>query len=321
MTKKRYFKKKRLLTPLLIPMSALQISKAFGKVKSVMNFITKKLISTKLMAKTFKGYTPTEHDVFISIFPKSGNNWAMQIGQQIAWKGESEYEHIHDVVAWPDTVVPGVIPLKDPTPQTESPTGLRMIKTRAAGKHLPYCEDSIYITILRDPKEVFVSTYHFLLNVFGVIDHISIQEWFEMFMTPDFLGAKWTEHAASLWEWRDRPNVLVLTFNEMKKDPRKCISLFAKTMKVTLTEEEFEKVVERSSFSYMKEHEPQFSPPLLPFVKKQTKMLRAGKSGNSGEMLTKKQQAMIDQYVQKKLKELGSDFPYEEKFTVITPST
>ena len=42
-------------------------------------------------AKVFRGYEPTEHDVFVATFPKSGTNWLMQMTTQIAWRGEAEF--------------------------------------------------------------------------------------------------------------------------------------------------------------------------------------------------------------------------------------
>nr|VFK64148.1 MAG: hypothetical protein BECKTUN1418D_GA0071000_12465 [Candidatus Kentron sp. TUN] len=87
-------------------------------------------------------------------------------------------------------------------------------------------------------------------------------------------------------------------------------------MKVQLSGTQLDKVQARCSHSYMKAHEDQFGPPLLPFVpqKKRATMIRAGKSGNSGELLTSAQQDRIDQHMLAELKRLGSDFPYTEKF-------
>ena len=43
-------------------------------------------------------------------------------------------------------------------------------------------------------------------------------------------------------------------------------------------------------------------------------MMRSGKSGQSAELLTTKQQAPIDRLFSAKLKQLKSDFPYDEMF-------
>ena len=52
-------------------------------------------------------------------FPKSGTNWMLQIAHQLIHHGKGEYDHIHDVVPWPDiSTMPGfmsryAIPLND----------------------------------------------------------------------------------------------------------------------------------------------------------------------------------------------------------------
>ncbi len=36
-------------------------------------------------------------------YAKSGTNWMMQIAHQLIYHGKGEYNHLHDVVPWPDT--------------------------------------------------------------------------------------------------------------------------------------------------------------------------------------------------------------------------
>ena len=64
-------------------------------------------------------YQPTEHDVFVVTYVKSGTNWMMQLAHQLLFTASGEYEHIHCVVAWPDTKLMGpmanyAIPVRGP---------------------------------------------------------------------------------------------------------------------------------------------------------------------------------------------------------------
>ena len=87
-------------------------------------------------------------------------------------------------------------------------------------------------------------------------------------------------------------------------------------MKVELTKAQLDKVQERCSHGHMKTHEDKFGPPVSSLVpkKKRAAMIREGKIGNSGELLSPAQKDFIDQFVLDGLDRLGSDFPYRETF-------
>jgi hypothetical protein len=291
------------------------IARTLGLARPLARFATRRMVSDRHKARVFAGYEPTAHDVFVTTFTKSGTNWALQIAQQTAHLGDAEFDHIHDVVAWPEAPFAEIAPLRDPTPRLRAPTGLRVIKTAAPVRHVPYSPEARYIAVLRDPKDVFVSSYHFVLGVMGLRDKISVQQWLDISL--NITEGSWADHTASVWAWRDRPNVLILFFADMKRDPEAAVRRIVDLMDVSLTDAQLARVVERSSFAYMKQHDAQFGPPQLPFTKGQTPMLRTGKSGQSGELLDRAQQAAIDRHFQAELERLGSDFPYAEHFEVV----
>jgi hypothetical protein len=177
--------------------------------------------------------------------------------------------------------------------------------------------------VIRDPKEVLVSSYYFLGGMIGVLDRLSIDDWFDVFMRPKGLASAWAEHSASFWRWRDRPNVLVLTYGEIKASPESSIARVARVMGVELSGAEMAEVVNRSGFEYMKARESKFAPPLLPGRKEseRPKMLRRGQTGSSEELLSRAQQAAVDERCQAELQRRDSDFPYATAFEVATDPT
>jgi hypothetical protein len=266
----------------MIPVAAVvQLALRLGLAKPIVRTLLGRAQSESLRRKAFAGYEPTRHDVFAATFAKSGTNWMMQIAQQIAHRGEAEFGHIHDLVAWPDAPFRRSTPLEDLRSIDRSPTGLRVIKTHLATQYVPYSDDATYLTVLRDPKEVIVSSYHFLLGSAGATDYVTPNEWYELVARPDVLLGMWAEHTASFWEWRDRANVLVLTYSEAKDNPRDCVERVAKTMGVALEPAEFGKVAERSSFRWMKEHESQFGPPRMTTWQKSNPCPACGRTGVS----------------------------------------
>jgi len=308
---------KRMALPrAMYPLAALaQVALRLGLAKPVVGAYIGRALSESKQRKAFAGYVPTRDDVFVATFAKSGTNWMMQIAQQIAHRGGAEFDHIHDVVPWPDSPMPiRRAPLVGPTAAGRSPTGLRVIKTHLPADHVPHEDASTYLTVLRDPKEVVVSSYHFILGIVGATRYVSHDEWFEFVAGSKGLLGVWAKHTASFWRLRDRANTLVLTYPEVKEDPRDCIMRVAAVMGVELTASEFDKVVERASFSWMKQHESQFAPHRMPFVRETPLMIRRGETGGADEMFSPDQQAAIDRMCRAELQRLGSDFPYETAF-------
>lgn len=109
---------------------------------------------------------PGAHDIVVSSYFKSGTNWMLQIATQIAWRGNAEFAHIHDLVPWPDlpTRLKTAVAYQD-VDTSECPTALRVIKTHfAPGRGVPYNGSARYVCVIRDPKSVFESSYPFIRN-------------------------------------------------------------------------------------------------------------------------------------------------------------
>ena len=307
-----------LLSPNTIAATVMRVARALGLALPALEKIIGHANADKAKAKVFAGYQPTAHDVFVATYSKSGTNWAMQIAVQIAWRCEAEFAHIHELVAWPEAMFTGIVALDDPRPWQSCPTGKRAIKTVVDTPFMPYSEEATYFTVLRDPKDVFVSAYHFLNGVFDLEGEVTVEQWLELFLTPTrFPAGSWPLHASSYWAWRDRPNVAVLFFSEMKADLPGSVRKVAEAMRVELSDAELARVVERCSFDWMKAHEPRFAPPRMLFTRGHGKMLREGKVGGSHALLSDEQRASIDRWCLSELERLGSDLPYREKFEVV----
>jgi hypothetical protein len=203
---------------------------------------------TKVLREFPKTFEPGERDVLICSYYKSGTNWTIQIAVQIAHRGRAEFEHIHDLVPWPDMSRRAgyAVPL-DVEPQRRASTGHRIIKTHLAIDDLPYSRAARYICVVRDAKDVFVSSYHFTrAMVLGPLMR-SVGRWLDTFLSNDAPIGSWARHLASGWRLRDAGNVLFLTYDGMCADLGAAVDKIAAFMGVQLTPEERAAVVERSS--------------------------------------------------------------------------
>lgn len=262
--------------------------------------------------RDFGDYQPTAHDVIVCTYPKCGTNWTMQIAYQITMRGQGEFAHIHEVAPWPDGPEGYAIPLADDSARFVAPTGQRIIKTHLEWDRIPYAATARYICVIRDPKDAFVSNYHFTRDVLLGPLMPSVPTWLAVFLSDD-APFPWATHLQSYWQSRHQPNLLLLTFEEMKKDLPQAVQRIADFMEVQLTESEFMLVCEKSAFAYMKKIDHKFIPPAFtPLSSPHRQMIRRGESGGSSELLTAAQQQAIDRYCKQELQRLRCDFPYDE---------
>ena len=195
-----------------------------------------------------------------------------------------------------------------------SPEGKRVIKTHFRWEDVPYSPEAKYIIVIRDPKDVFVSSYHFFVKdgPFS-FTNLSVASWLEIFLSDRFvMGGSWGVATAAYWAQRDKPNVLICSFKEMRRDLEGSVRRVAAFLGVDASPEIIRRVTELSSFDYMKRIDDKFSTGKFLALREPAAMMRKGSEGGSSELLTPEQARRIDEYFIAELKRLGSDFPYAE---------
>ena len=171
----------------------------------------------------------------VMTYPKSGTNWMLQIAHQLIHHARGDYDHIHDVIPWPDIeTMPGfmrryAIPLSQADGWESAPERKRVIKTHFNWDLIPYSPDARYIAVIRDPKDVFVSSYFFLKDGLYGAGHAEAGDLVPTVSVEEFHA--WADRGRSTppgtGPQRHRPNVLVLSFKAMKKDLRGAVKAVA----------------------------------------------------------------------------------------------
>ena len=197
-------------------------------------------------------FAPRPTDTFIATYPKCGTTWMMQIVHQLRTGGSMQFPEIYAVVPFFDLAPSSGIDRDQP--QVAEP---RAFKTHLAWDLMP--KGGRYIYVLRDPGDALVSYYHYVNGVFLEKDAISIDEFArEAFLAEAGPWGCYWDHVCSWWPQRERPNVLMLCFEDMKRDLAGTIVRVAGFLGLEADPTRLERVARQASFEFMKEHARQF---------------------------------------------------------------
>ncbi|GIX71494.1 sulfotransferase 1C2 [Caerostris extrusa] len=195
-------------------------------------------------------YKPRPDDVFLITYPKCGTTWAQQIIGLIFKQDE-----LHNLKG----KLFGEDPFLELRGAKSAETMARpgVIKTHLPFNLAPWSDEAKYIHIARNPKDCCVSFYHHNMS-HGF--NGSFDQFFEMFLSGKINFGDYFDHLLSWFEHRNDPNVLFLTYEDMKKDPANSILKIASFIDeekygepLKKDFEKLNKILEYSSFQYMKE--------------------------------------------------------------------
>lgn len=241
-------------------------------------------------------------DVVISVPIKSGTTWTMNIVHQLRAGGDPDLESVYAEVPWieflpgPTTTVEEVQAKLAAMPtdrrrafKTHSPPPLVPFHAAGSGK------DVKYIVVARSPDEAIASMYPFIaahtdawFDLWEVPREAMVKPDFGTFFDevahPGFIGMVF-DFIENWWPHRNESNVLFMHFADMKRDHEGSVRKVADFLGYTPSEAQWARVLEYTSFPWMKAHQDKFegkgmSPtPVL----KSGSMVRKGKVGAARE--------------------------------------
>lgn len=262
------------------------------------------------------GVTLRDTDVMVCVPAKSGTTWTMNIVHQLFRGGDADFEDIYAEVPWiefkerPDQTNEELYKRWDALPNP------RAFKTHSypntsPGGCVDFRDDVKYVVVFRNPEEALVSFKPFLEahspELFELWDakemrdsflKPSFQEFFDDIvlngfpgMPPDqvppggLINMLFVGFINAWWPLRHKKNVLMLHYNDMKADHERSIRKIADFLEVNPTPEEWSRILEYTSFEWMKANQCKFEiPTLLPFrVIQEGGMVRKGASGRAYE--------------------------------------
>lgn len=173
------------------------------------------------MIRSALSYAPQDGDVFVVSYPKCGSTWLHYVVQAALKIGAGLEAPELDVnggadlwKAMPFFEIVGAEGARDmPRPGA--------IKTHLPFQKLQYSPGAKYIYIARNPYDCCVSFYHHTKRLpTYMFEDGTFDEFFDMFVQGKVDFGDYFDHLLSWYEHRDKPNVLLLTYEELKKDTR-----------------------------------------------------------------------------------------------------
>lgn len=216
-------------------------------------------------------------DIIISVPAKSGTTWMMNIVHQLRTGGDPDFKDIYIEVPWLEFVE-----TREDTPErrlerfrSQPLSRRRAFKTHAAPPMIPYIEpgsntpDVKYVVVVRNPEEALVSLKPFIAG--------HSQAFFDYWKVPktDFVRETFAEYyrdvlqkiphvemffgfLAAWWPLRNKPNVRLIHFSDLKHNPGEVIPALADFLGISPTKEQWPKILEYCSFDWMKKHQDKF---------------------------------------------------------------
>ncbi|XP_053308572.1 sulfotransferase 2B1-like [Spea bombifrons] len=249
-----------------------------------------------------------DDDVYIVTYPKSGTNWMIEILSLLKQGGDPSW--CRNVPIW----------LRSPWYETKE--GQSQIKDvtspRVLTSHLPFhifaksffTSKAKIIYVMRNPKDILVSLYHFAKILCLYKDPRNFQEFVEDFLQGNVLYGSWFDHIKGWMQMKDNSNFFTITYEELQQDLRGSVEKICKFLGKEYDDALIDAVVKHSSFQVMKENKMSNYSIMPQNFMDHTKgtFMRKGVIGDWKNHFTVAQSEYFDSVYEKKMKDLNMIF-------------
>nr|AAH31851.1 2810007J24Rik protein [Mus musculus] len=259
--------------------------------------------SQEIIREVRDRFVVRDEDTIIVTYPKSGTHWLNEIVCLILTKGDPTW--VQSTIA------------NERTPWIEFENNYRILNSkegpRLMASLLPiqlfpksfFSSKAKVIYLIRNPRDVLVSGYHYFNALKQGKEQVPWKIYFENFLQGKSYFGSWFEHACGWISLRKRENILVLSYEQLKKDTRNTIKKICEFLGENLESGDLELVLKNISFQIMKER--MISQSCLSNIEKHEFIMRKGITGDWKNHFTVAQAEAFDKAFQEK----AADFPQE----------
>uniref|UniRef100_A0A8C6XD00 Sulfotransferase n=1 Tax=Naja naja TaxID=35670 RepID=A0A8C6XD00_NAJNA len=201
-----------------------------------------------------------EDDIILVSYPKTGSNWVGEILTQLeiaSGKYEEDEQKRRQQMVQELSLFP-FLEFGDPEKfeRMEKLPSRRVIRTHLIPRKLPrslFEKKTKILVLFRNPKDAAVSFFHFTKGINMRSDQNTWDEFFEEFITGKVPYGSYFDHITEWNNYLEDSNVFFITYEEIKENPVSALKKIAKFFDFSVTEEEIESIVKKTSFESMKD--------------------------------------------------------------------
>ncbi|KAK5643013.1 hypothetical protein RI129_009180 [Pyrocoelia pectoralis] len=197
--------------------------------------------------KTVQEFKVEDDDIFVTGYPKSGTRWVDEMVWLIV--NNLDFERARS------------LSLRERVPMLEYMDRLvnmkrpRLIKTHLHWGFWPddittYMKKPRIIVVHRQPEDVCLSQFHHNRTTRGFVG--SFDDYCTLFLNGKVSFGPYWEQVLSIWEQRDKANILFVKYKEMKENLPAVIGRVAEFLGVHVPNEKIPNMIEHLSFDSLK---------------------------------------------------------------------
>lgn len=245
-----------------------------------------------------------EGDIVISTRSKSGTTWMQMICAQLVFQTAGLPAPLGEISPWLDHLVE---PEQDALDRLQRQQHRRFVKTHTPLDGIPISAEATYIVVARHPLDMAVSLYHQGENIDRVrmseliggsppagpqLVRPSVHDWVLDWSTRErspqeemdgLAGVMW--HLRGAWELRDRPNILLVHYDDLQADLIGQMRLLAERLGIHVSERAWPALVDAARFESMRADAANLAPGRNGVFKDMAAFFRRGSSGAGRELL------------------------------------
>jgi aryl sulfotransferase len=223
------------------------------------------------------GFRPRPDDILICTSYKAGTTWTQMICALLIFRTQEFGQPLTGMSPWLDLKA---APIEETLAIYDAQTHRRFIKTHTPLDGLPYWSDVTYLTVGRDPRDVFMSMLNQLKNndpqaserFFGEVPAAELpddpNELFRIWLstgsfdweTDGFPYWSHFRHAASFWKYRHLSNIHFFHYNDLKADLVSEMTAIAAALGIDVEPFELRALARSAGFQAMKSRADELAP-------------------------------------------------------------